>query len=158
VVSVPDGDTLRFLNGHHTERIRLSGINCPEKGQPFGQRAKQAASALALGKDVTIRTHGRDRYKRTLADVLLPYGMNLNQELVKHGWCWWYRKYAPGNTVLEGLEKQHERRGKACGSTSLTARAVSTQHKEHAHRIIGSTSLQLLAQEGTSWHSKSTCS
>jgi endonuclease YncB( thermonuclease family) len=31
--------------------------------------------------------------------------MNLNQELVKQGWCWWYRKYAPGDTVLEGLEK-----------------------------------------------------
>ena len=32
--------------------------------------------------------------------------MNLNQELVKQGWCWWYRKYAPGDTVLEGLEKE----------------------------------------------------
>jgi hypothetical protein len=32
--------------------------------------------------------------------------MNLNQELVEQGWCRWYRKYAPGNTVLEGLEKE----------------------------------------------------
>jgi micrococcal nuclease len=32
--------------------------------------------------------------------------MNLNQELVKQGWCWWYRKYAPGDTVLEGLENK----------------------------------------------------
>jgi micrococcal nuclease len=36
--------------------------------------------------------------------VILPDGVNLNQELVKDGWCWWYRKYAPENTVLEGLE------------------------------------------------------
>jgi Staphylococcal nuclease homologue len=42
---------------------------------------------------------------RTIGDVILPDGMNLNQELVRHGWCWWYRKYAPGDTVLEGLEK-----------------------------------------------------
>jgi micrococcal nuclease len=35
----------------------------------------------------------------------LPDSMNLNQELVKQGWCWWYRKYAPGDTLLEGLEK-----------------------------------------------------
>jgi micrococcal nuclease len=48
---------------------------------------------------------GHNKYKRTLADVLLSDGMNLNQELVKQGWCWWYRKYAPGETVLEGLEK-----------------------------------------------------
>ena len=37
-------------------------------------------------------------------DVILPDGINLNHELVKQGWCWWYRKYAPGDTVLEGLE------------------------------------------------------
>ena len=106
VVSVLDGDTLEVLNGHHTERIRLSGIDCPEKGQAFGQRAKHAASNLAFGKDVMVQTHGHDKYKRTLGDVILPDGMNLNQELVKQGWCWWYRKYAPGDTVLEGLEDQ----------------------------------------------------
>ena len=37
--------------------------------------------------------------------MILPDGMNLNQELVKQGWCWWYRKHAPGNTVLEELER-----------------------------------------------------
>ena len=37
--------------------------------------------------------------------MLLPDGLKLNQELVKQGWCWWYRKYAPGDTVLEGLEQ-----------------------------------------------------
>ena len=46
-----------------------------------------------------------DKYERTLADVLLPDGMNLNQELVKQGWCWWYRKYAPGDTLLGELKK-----------------------------------------------------
>ncbi|MBI3355239.1 MAG: thermonuclease family protein [Nitrospirae bacterium] len=43
---------------------------------------------------------------RTLADVLLPDGSNVNHALVKDGWCWWYRKYAPGDAVLEGLEKE----------------------------------------------------
>jgi endonuclease YncB( thermonuclease family) len=43
VVSVLDGDTLEVLHNHHPERIRLSGIDCPEKGQAFGKRAKQAA-------------------------------------------------------------------------------------------------------------------
>ena len=103
VVSVLDGDTIEVLNGHHAERIRLSGIDCPEKGQAYGQRAKQAASALAFGKQVTLQTHGYDKYKRTLGDVILPDGTNVNQELVKQGWCWWYRKYAPEDTVLEGL-------------------------------------------------------
>jgi len=78
VISVLDGDTIEVLNGHHADRIRLSGIDCPEKGQAFGQRAKQAVSDLAFGKDVTVQTHGYDKYKRTLGDVLLPDGMNLN--------------------------------------------------------------------------------
>lgn len=54
VVSVLDGDTLEVLNGHHAERIRLSGIDCPEKGQTYGKKAKQAASALVFGKNVTL--------------------------------------------------------------------------------------------------------
>ena len=81
-----NGDTLEVLHHQHPERIRLSGIDCPEKGQAFGKRAKQAASTLAFGKEVTIQTHGHDKYRRTLGDVLLPDGMNLNQELVKQGW------------------------------------------------------------------------
>jgi micrococcal nuclease len=93
-----------LVNGA-SETFRLSGIDCPEKAQPFGKKAKQVASALAFGKEVTLQTHGHDKYKRTTGDVLLPDGMNLNQELVKLGWWWWYRKYAPDDTVLEGLEK-----------------------------------------------------
>jgi micrococcal nuclease len=106
VVSVLDGDTIEVLHNGKAEHIRLSGIDCPEKGQAFGKRAKQAASELVFGKEVTLQTHGLDKYKRTLGDVLLPDGMNLNHELVKQGWCWWYRKYAPGDTVLEGLETE----------------------------------------------------
>lgn len=53
----------------------------------------------------------KDKYKRSLGDVILPDGMNLNRELVKQGWCWWYRKYAPGDRVLEVLE-QEAREGK----------------------------------------------
>lgn len=87
IVSVLDGDTLEVLHSTHPERIRLSGIDCPEKGQAYGQRAKQAASALAFGKDVTIQPHGHDKYTRTLGDVILPDGMNLNQELVRQGVC-----------------------------------------------------------------------
>ena len=105
-VRVLDGDTIEVLHTQRAERIRLSGIDCPEKGQAFGKRAKQAASELVFGKEVTLQTHGHDKYGRTLGDVLLPDGTNVNHTLVKDGWCWWYRKYAPGDTVLEGLETE----------------------------------------------------
>ncbi len=51
VVSVLDGDTIEVLHNTHPERIRLNGIDCPEKGQAFGKRAKQAASPLVFGKE-----------------------------------------------------------------------------------------------------------
>ena len=63
-------------------------------------------AGLVFGKGVTLQTHGVDKYGRTLADVILPDGTNVNHMLVKGGWCWWYRKYAPGDTVLEGLERE----------------------------------------------------
>jgi hypothetical protein len=59
-----------------------------------------------FGRDVTLQTHGLDKYGRTIADVPLSDGTNVNHTLVKDGWCWWYRKYAPGDTVLEGLENE----------------------------------------------------
>jgi endonuclease YncB( thermonuclease family) len=101
-----DGDTIEVLHYTSPERIRLSGIDCPEKGQAYGNRAKQAASALAFGRDVSLQTHGQDKYRRTLADVFLLDSTHVNHTLVKDGWCWWYRKFAPGDTILEGLEKE----------------------------------------------------
>ena len=86
----------------------MNGIDCPEKGQAFGQQAKQAASALVYGKEVSLQTDGLDKYGLIIADVLLPDGTNINHILhilVKDGWCRWNRKYVPGDTILEGLEK-----------------------------------------------------
>jgi endonuclease YncB( thermonuclease family) len=58
VVSILDGDTIEVLHDGRAERIRLNGIDCPEKGQAYGTRAKQAASELVFGKEVTLQTHG----------------------------------------------------------------------------------------------------
>jgi endonuclease YncB( thermonuclease family) len=106
VVKVLDGDLIEVLHQGKAERIRLNGIDCPEKGQAYGERAKQAIFDLVTGKEVMLNTYGPDRNGRTLADVLLIEGANVNYVLVKEGWCWWDRKYAPGNRNLEGLEKE----------------------------------------------------
>ncbi len=105
VVSVLDGDTLEVLRNNKAERIRLSGVDCPKKGQADGKRAKQAASELVFWNDVTFQMHGKDKYERTIVDVLSPDGINVNHTLVQDGWCWCYRKYATLDTELEGLEK-----------------------------------------------------
>jgi micrococcal nuclease len=106
VVSVLDGDTIEVLHNTTPERVRLIGIDCPEKGQAFGNRAKQVTSALVFGRDVILQTHGQDKHRRTLADVFLKDGTHVNHELVKEGWCWWYQKYAPKDLVLQQLEQE----------------------------------------------------
>ena len=86
VVGVSDGDTLTVLTAATTQkRIRLNGIDAPETGQDYGSRAKQLPSELAFGKNVTVKPTDTDRYGRTVADVMLPDGRSLNQEMVRGG-------------------------------------------------------------------------
>jgi micrococcal nuclease len=94
VVGVSDGDTIKVMYLGRAERVRLYGIDCPEKGQAFGNRAKQLTSQTVFGKNVMVKTHGCDRYGRILGDVFLPDGRSLNQELVRAGYAWWFRKYS----------------------------------------------------------------
>jgi len=85
VVGVTDGDTIKVLHNGRAEKIRLHGIDCPEKGQPFGSKAKQFTPELVFGKTVTVHVIDMDRYGRTVADVVLPDGRVLNRELVAAG-------------------------------------------------------------------------
>jgi endonuclease YncB( thermonuclease family) len=113
VVGVTDGDTLTVLHDNKPEKIRLNGIDCPESGQPFGTKAKQFTSDLTFGKIVTVQVRDRDRYGRTVAEIILPDGRSLNREIVKAGFAWWYQKYAPGDANLKAFEAEarQERRG-----------------------------------------------
>jgi len=94
VIGVADGDTLTVLRAGGGEVVRLRGIDAPERGQPWGERAKQYASALVFGKVVAVEAAGRDRYGRLLAEVRLPDGRSLSQELVRAGYAWWFRRYS----------------------------------------------------------------
>jgi len=87
VVAVLDGDTIEVLHNHRADRIRLNGIDCPEKGQAYGKKAKQAASALVFDREITLQTDGKDKYGAGIADVLLPDGTKVNHTLGKDGWC-----------------------------------------------------------------------
>lgn len=106
VIGISDGDTITVLHDGQELKLRLASIDCPEKTQPFGARAKQCTASLCFQKQVTIRPLSKDRYKRTIAEINLPDGRNLNEELVRTGFAWWYRKYAPLNLGLEKLENQ----------------------------------------------------
>ncbi len=105
VVGVSDGDTITVLHDGKAERIRLHGIDCPEKRQAFGNRAKQFTSTLVFGTTVTVQVMDRDRYGRTVGVVLLPDGRSLNHELVRAGLAWMYRRYT-NDQGLSDLEEE----------------------------------------------------
>jgi len=93
VIGVHDGDSITVLTSDNQQiKVRLEGIDCPELKQDFGQRAKQATSALCFGKDVRVQQTGKDRYGRTLAYVYVG-DVCINKELLKQGMAWHFKKY-----------------------------------------------------------------
>ena len=107
VLGVVDGDTLRISRKEgETVKVRLYGIDCPEKGQRHGKEARRLAHRLSYGRVVLIESRGKERYGRTIGNVILPGGKNLNHELVRDGACWWYRRYAKENEALADAEAE----------------------------------------------------
>lgn len=93
VVAVQDGDTITVLDAASVQhKIRLSGIDCPEKSQPYGQAAKQSMSDQVFGRQVSVETSKRDRYGREIGKVLVG-GVDANIEQIKRGLAWHYKKY-----------------------------------------------------------------
>ncbi len=68
VLGISDGDSIRVMHDGKGEKIRLYGIDAPEKGQAFGNKAKQFVSALGYGKEVKVEVKDQDRYGRTVAE------------------------------------------------------------------------------------------
>jgi micrococcal nuclease len=94
VVGVSDGDTFTLLlPNNSTVRIRLHGIDTPEKGQPFGENAKQFTSNLIFNKQVKVKQTDTDRYGRIVGIVTNPENINVNEALLKAGMAWHYKKY-----------------------------------------------------------------
>jgi len=93
VVGVADGDTITVLDARQVQhKIRLAGIDAPEKKQPFGNRSKESLSQLAFGKTVDVETSKRDRYGRQIGKVLVN-GQDVNLLQVERGMAWFYRQY-----------------------------------------------------------------
>lgn len=93
VIGVIDGDTIDILDeSKTTHRIRLAGIDAPERRQAFGARSKQTLSEMVYGEMVTVDTDKMDRYQRYVGKVLLD-GRDVNLELVRLGMAWHFKAY-----------------------------------------------------------------
>jgi endonuclease YncB( thermonuclease family) len=93
VVGVADGDTITVLDASNTKhKIRLSGIDAPEKRQAFGTVSKQYLVNMVFNKSVVINWQKNDRYGRIIGKVLVD-DVDVNLEQIKAGMAWFYRQY-----------------------------------------------------------------
>ena len=96
VVHVADGDTITVLDANNTQhKIRMQGIDAPEKAQAFGQKSKQSLHQLVHSKQVLVEFQKKDRYGRAVGKVMLS-GTDVCLEQIKLGMAWHYKQYESG--------------------------------------------------------------
>lgn len=101
IIGISDGDTVKFLVENQTYTLRLEHIDAPEKkgGQAFSTQAKKTLSDLCFRQEVEIEWKGeKDRYGRIIGVIYNHQGVNVNQEMVKKGMAWHYRRYSKDRT------------------------------------------------------------
>ena len=94
ITKIIDGDTVYFqsVGDNNYKKLRLVGIDAPELNQPFGQKSKQCLANLLNNRPVQIISFGEDRYKRTLAKLLIEE-IDINLAMIREGCAWFYRRY-----------------------------------------------------------------
>ena len=108
VIRIIDGDTLEVLYNEKPIKIRLAHIDCPEnnKGQAFGKAAKKLLSDLCFGQEIQFEWDEEiDRFGRYIAVIYTKEGLNINQEMVRKGMAWHYKRYS-NDSVYAQLEKE----------------------------------------------------
>lgn len=101
VIKVADGDTITVLDSKKKQyKVRLAGIDAPEKGQPFGKKAKKYLSALVYKKAVCVDWYKKDKYRRLVAKVLVN-NTDINYKIINKGLAWHYKKYQKEQSVSD---------------------------------------------------------
>ncbi|MBA9076230.1 thermonuclease family protein [Rufibacter quisquiliarum] len=112
VIAIKDGDTIELLKDGKPLRVRLYGVDAPEKNQDFGTKSRMYTSEMAFGKYVQLVEHNLDRYGRTVGEIILPDGRNLNEELVRNGFAWHYVAYSKSKQLAQlEAEARADKRG-----------------------------------------------
>jgi endonuclease YncB( thermonuclease family) len=107
VVGVKDGDSLIVRQDNSVAReARLWGIDAPEYRQAYSKAARRHLSSLTFGKKVRVLVRDTDRYGRIVAEIITSDGRNVNQVMVRAGYAWWFKKYAPNDGTLPKLESE----------------------------------------------------
>ena len=104
VVGVADGDTITILDSSNTQhKIRLSGIDAPEKRQPFGGASKKSLSDMVYGKTVTVDYKKHERYQHVVGKVMVN-GVDVNLQQLQRGMAWFFKHYQNEQSSQDQLD------------------------------------------------------
>ena len=93
VVKVSDGDTITVLDASKAQhKIRLQGIDAPEKSQAYGDAAQRYLAGLVAGQEVRVAWNKRDKYNRILGTVYIKR-TEVNLAILRAGYAWHYKKF-----------------------------------------------------------------
>ena len=149
VVAVFDGDTLELLVDGAPRRVRIAGIDTPERGQPWAERAKRALSDRVFGRHVKVNEVAEDRYGRTVGEVYAD-DVCVGCELVRAGHAWVYRRFTDDRVLFE-LEAQARAAKRGLWSLPESQRTPPWEWRESQRRNAqkpGLASGQRRRQEG----------
>lgn len=119
VVGVSDGDTITVLDQNNTQyKVRLAGIDAPEKKQAFGNVSKKSLSDMVFDNKVLVDWHKHDRYGRIVGKVILN-GRDVNVEQINRGMAWFYRKYQNELVLDDRLAYLHAQEAAESSKTGL---------------------------------------
>jgi len=129
--------------------LRLAAIDTPEKGQAFGQKAKDFTSSMVAGQNVSIEPETIDRYGRTVGMVFVN-GSNLNEQIVKQGYGWVYQQYCKGAFCADWLqlEKQARETGIGLWADKEPTPPWEWRHEQKNVGNIGGTSSAVVGGSG----------
>jgi micrococcal nuclease len=106
VIAIKDGDTVVVIDAANNQTtLRLAEVDCPEKKQAFGTKAKQFTSNQVYLKEIKYKVTDIDRYGRSIAKIYYENNKYLSAEIIKNGFGWQYKKYSTSK-LLANLEQE----------------------------------------------------
>lgn len=106
LLGISDGDTVRVRVADYDEtRLRLQGVDAPERDQPFGRAATRCLDDILRGGALTVDVYELDKYDRLVGSLYVD-GERVDVQLVERGCAWWYRRYAPFDMELLSAQRR----------------------------------------------------
>lgn len=135
IIAVLDGDTVLIRQGGGVQKIRLAGIDAPEKAQPFGEEAKRSLAGMVLNREVWVNSRAVDAYGRLVAELAVD-GLDVNAEQLRRGYAWEYSHFhSDRQLVALQREAQAARRGLWAADGNVEPSAWRRQHAADYRQI-----------------------